>query len=484
MWGNIGVVMVEFDYEKGKRQGRIKTDEDTLTLIRNHFSVKNDGAGHAKRMAKKNGKPVPKVADRQYAITPTGLFDFGLYGEIRKFLIAIQLTDVSYSEDFVNHLKCGFDVEDVADDLEYGLRYFQMDTVKKSLKVGRGTIVIGTGGGKSLTTASLIYNIWLNRSSRSFKCLVVVPGVTLVQQLEENFLEYAVPYTYSGWTGDKELQPDSDVIICNTENLCAKFDDNENWISNVDLVIVDECHKVGRGTKQAKIIDKIKTPNKYGFTGTLSKEPLNRWKAIGTFGPVLVEKRSKELRDEKFLTNVSVVMLKLIHKQKWLPYREELQYLYTNDRRNDLIFKWANKLNNNTLILVNHHEHMNALEAKFSESEKTVVYIKGDTPVEERSRIIQQMEESDDVIAIAMASVFSTGINIKNLHNIFIIAGGKSFIRLVQGIGRGLRLHENKNKLTIVDVYDNMNYSSSHAEHRKGIYDDEQIPWAEKEITL
>lgn len=473
--------MVEFDFKGGK--GKIQTDPNTLDLIRNHFSVKNDSAGHARRMAKKAGRPIPKVADRQYAITPTGLFDFGLYMEIRKFLISTQILDINFTEDFLNHLKCGVVVDSIDDTLEYPLRYFQEETVRKALKIGRGTIIIGTGGGKSLTTASLITNIWNNRHKKKFKCLVIVPGVSLVEQLTENFDEYKVKYTYSGWSGKTELQ-DTEVIICNTENLCAKFKSNSEWIKNVDLVIVDECHKVGRGTKQSEILEKIKTPNKYGFTGTLSKELLDKWKVIGIFGPLLIEKKSKELRDEKFLTEASVNMIKLVHPSMRLNYKEELDYLYGDEKRNNIICKLANKIKNNTLILVNHHDHMNSLVDSMNLVDKRLFTIKGETPVEERSKIIDIMENSDDVIVVAMASVFSTGINIKNLHNIFIVAGGKSFIRLVQGIGRGLRLHENKIKLTIVDIYDNLRYSNSHAEYRKEIYDDEEIPWAEKEIIL
>jgi superfamily II DNA or RNA helicase len=115
---------------------------------------------------------------------------------------------------------------------------------------------------------------------------------------------------------------------------------------------------------------------------------------------------------------------------------------------------------------------------------KEAYFICGEMPVEERQDIIHKMEEQNDIIVVAMASIFSTGINIKNLHYILFIAGGKSFIRIVQGIGRGLRLHENKNFLTIIDVYDNLEYSEQHAEERKLIYDDEQIEWKEIEVIL
>jgi superfamily II DNA or RNA helicase len=302
--------------------------------------------------------------------------------------------------------------------------------------------------------------------------------------LLKDFSEYSVDFTYSGWTGATEEVEDTEIIIINSENFQAKFK-NVSWFVDVNLLIVDECHKVGHGTKLSDLIHKIKTPNKFGFTGTLSKNNLDRWKTIGTFGPILIQKPSKELRDENYLTSVSAVFLKLIHhKAGKFGYKDELEYLYNCKERNECIFTLAENIKNNTLILVNHHEHMDNIKETFSGSNKKIVYIKGETSVEDRAKAILQMEANNDVICVAMASVFSTGINIKNLHNIFIIAGGKSFIRLVQGIGRGLRLHNNKYKLTIIDVYDNLNYSEEHAEHRKGIYDDEQIPWTEKEKFL
>ena len=96
-------------------------------------------------------------------------------------------------------------------------------------------------------------------------------------------------------------------------------------------------------------------------------------------------------------------------------------------------------------------------------------------PVEDRQEIIQKLENGKNVICIAMSSIFSTGINIKNLHNIFFVGLGKSFIRTVQSIGRGLRLHESKSKLTILDICDNMKFSEKHSDQRMSIYDKEQI---------
>lgn len=476
MPGNYRIV-IQFHYNKSRRQGQLLADPDTLALIRVYFSVKNENA----RFAKKYNKRIP---DRKYAITPTGLFDFGLYLEIRKHLVDLQLNEISYTPEFKNRIRCGFGVETVYDEFSYPLRYFQIETIQNCLKWGCGTIVIGTGGGKSLTTAALIENIWLNRTKPKFKCVVTVPGISLVTQLMSDFEEYGVGFTFSEWGQHNSLQ-DTDVIITNSENFNARFEDN-NWIQDIDLFIVDECHKCGSGSAFSKKCEKIKTPNKFGFTGTLPRDLISKWKVIGMFGPVVYEKNSKELRDEGYISQAYIKILKLRHKIKLKKdYDLELDYVYECVERNNLIRKLCKKLEKNTLILVNHLKQGRNLFECISELEnKKVYFIEGDVVGEERERIKAIMENEDDVVVIAMSRIFSTGISINNIHNILFVAYGKSFIRTVQSIGRGLRLHTDKKKLTIIDICDNLYYSQRHVEERKSIYDDEQIKWSETEIDL
>lgn len=460
-----------------------------MTLLKKRFSVKNDAA----KFMKKFGKKIP---DKKYAIDKMGRFDFGLYKEILSFLKDQNYKNIDYTEEFKNHLRCGIGVDDVFDGFKFSHRDFQKEIVKLCLKYGRGTVKSATGSGKSFCIASLVENFWRNRTSRTFKALIVVPGISLVTQLKDDFENYGVNFTYSIWTGTAKLQ-DTDVVIVNNENLLSKIKEN-GWVYDVNLLIIDECHRVTTTSKISKIATKFKTPNKFGFTGTFPKDEYETWKIIGTFGPLLFEKNSKDLRDEKILTDVSVKMIKLIHSQSDIPkkskkkdksptedYNNELSFVYNSKKRNELIKKVADKLENNTLILVNHLDHGDILEKELKTLQnKKIIYIKGEIDLENRVDSIKNMESSDNIVCIAMSSIFSTGINIKNLHNIIFVAGGKSFIRIVQGIGRGLRLHESKKRLLIVDINDNLTYSQNHAGERKAIYDEEQIKWTEKEIIL
>jgi superfamily II DNA or RNA helicase len=472
--------MITFDYKSSKRQGQIITDSDTLGMIRSHFSVKNDGAFFAKKKGNRF------VKDRKYAITPTGLFDFGFHGEILKYLRDNQITDISLTDAFKKRLKCGVEIGEFWNELKYDARYYQKDSVIAGLKKGFGTFLLATSAGKSLAQALLVENYMRNVSNDTFKCLIVVPGLSLVNQLQGDFEDYGVTFTYSGWTGGNEPQ-DTQVVICNSENLLAQFTNNP-WILSVNLLICDEAHKINNTAGISKIINKIHTPNKFGFTGTLSDKSIDQWKTIGTFGSVIYEKKSKELRDEGYISDVEITALQLNHppiKGKKLKYKDELEYLYKHEKRNQIIAKLADSISGNVLVMVNHLDHGDMLLSLMSSrSDKRVFFVKGEMEVEERKKIIDMMEKNDNIICIAMASIFSTGINIKNLPNIIFAGLGKSFIRVVQSIGRGLRLHDNKSKLRIIDVSDNLKYSMSHALHRQEIYDKEQIVYKFKEVSL
>jgi superfamily II DNA or RNA helicase len=205
----------------------------------------------------------------------------------------------------------------------------------------------------------------------------------------------------------------------------------------------------------------------------------------------LYEKNSSDLRSENFLTNVEVKVLELQYNNPIIPkltknhYRNELDFIYNNRIRNLFITKLCGKVNNNTLVLVNHIIHGEQLfEIMSSTLNKQVFFIRGEVDVEERDKIKNIMETNNDVVCIAISAIFSTGVNIKNIHNIMFIAGGKSFIRTVQSIGRGLRLHDNKTQLTIYDICDNLKYSKQHNDKRKEIYNKEKINFIEKEVFL
>jgi superfamily II DNA or RNA helicase len=222
-------------------------------LVRNHFSELNPNASFANKKLKQIGSS-KRIPERNYAIQTNGMFDLGLYDDIEKFLISEDIVDIDHTEEFKRALECGFDDVSVFNGLHHSLRDYQTETVKRCLETGRGTIVVATGGGKSLIQASIIENWKL--LNKTLKCLVIVPGTSLVSQLLKDFGDYKVSFTYSGWTGSMDRQ-DTDVIIINTELLCSQFG-NFKDLADVDLVLRDECHGNRNMNKVTKIISKIK----------------------------------------------------------------------------------------------------------------------------------------------------------------------------------------------------------------------------------
>jgi superfamily II DNA or RNA helicase len=482
--------MITFDYIKTNRKLIIKCDDrDIYENLREHFSVEDKNASFIQRRF--NSRRI-KLSTRKYAITPTGLCDLGLFWEIKKYLIINQITStINYTEKLKEAIDCGSS-KPIYKDFALTLRDYQEEVIEKAIKNGWGTCVLGTGAGKTLTTAALIENYYRNSSnSDTFKCIMIVPDLGLVQQTYDEFLASGVTYKVTRWTGNNKPDLTSNVVICNIQILISQFKTSD-WVKYVDLLVVDECHKVKSSNEISKIISAIKTSNRYGFTGTLPDNNLDKWFIIGKLGPVLYEKNSHDLRLESYLTNVEVKIINLNYGNPVIPnitdsmYRNELDFIYTNEKRNKFIGQLSNKLNNNTLILVNHIIHgENLLEAvKNNCINKKVFFIRGDVEIEERDKIKKLMESNNDVICIAISAIFSTGVNIKNLHNILFVSGGKSFIRTVQSIGRGLRLHKDKNKLTIIDLCDNLKYGNQHSEKRKQIYNAEKIMYTEKNIDI
>jgi len=474
--------MLTFDYNTSNRKLLVKTEDSSLfDKIREHFSVENEGA----RFARYRGR---FAARRKYAITGTGACEVGLYWDIRQYLIREQIkVDINTTDKLQKILDVGRNIK-LYKKFTLELREYQEEVIRKALKIGRGTCVLGTGAGKTLTTAALIENYFQSCPDKdTFKCIVLVPDLGLVSQTYKEFIDVGTTFKMTKWTGKTKPDLTANVIVCNIGIVQSQFDNND-WMKYVDLLIVDECHKIKASNKVSKIVSKIKTHNKYGFTGTLPENNLDKWSIIGKLGPVIYEKTSYELRLEDYLANVNVKILNLEYKTppRYLSdnaYREELDFIYESDFRNTFLTKLCGKLENNTLILVNHiSQGVNLSEYLTQCENKQIYFIRGEVEVETREDIKRIMEKDNNVICVAMSSIFSTGVNIKNLHNIIFAAGGKSFIRTVQSVGRGLRKHDSKNKLVIFDICDKLRYGIRHCEKRKDIYKTEKIKYTESNI--
>lgn len=472
--------MIHIDYNHKRQKGVISGDY--FDVIREYFSVENPAARFLR-----NKHFIPK---RLYAITPTGQFDVCMTPEIIKYLHDRGIdADIKITAEAQQIISPSV-THPIATNLKLELRDYQLQSLELCMQQGRGIAVLGTGAGKTLVCASLIESFYRASNPEMFKCLMIVPDLTLVNQTYNDFVQYGVSFTLTRWTGSLDPDMSSNLIIANTAILQSRFESND-WIQFVDLLIIDETHKAGKGTELSKIIQQITTPHKFGFTGTLPEDKISRWSIIGKIGPILIEKSSHALRAEHHLTNVDVKVLQVCYNPITVDttsnylneYRRELEFIYANDFRNKLIKTVCNNFNNNVLVLVNHIEHGELLTHVLQSLEdRQVFFIRGEVEVDERDKVKQIMESSSNVVCIAISSIFSTGVNIKNIHMIVFAAGGKSFIRTVQSIGRGLRLHPSKNKLTIIDIADELEYGKKHSNKRCEIYNQEKISFTKHKV--
>jgi superfamily II DNA or RNA helicase len=467
---------VKFDFLKGYNKATIQCNDFIMERVREHFSVKNAAASFNKKKLKYAAPP------RKYVISNGGRFGIGIFPDIFKFLKSIGIEKVVMTDIFKERVMPSIaNVDKLDDNLLFELRYYQWDSIIKAMRVGYGIFEHGTGAGKSLMTASLVTNILKHKPNS--KILIIVPGTGLLNQLFLDFKEYELNVTYSKW-GSKDVLQDTSVIIVNTEYLNLNHGSN-GWIKNVDVLIQDECHVIHGGSGISKVVESIKTPNKFGLTGSLSKDKFAMWKCKSVFGNVIYKKPVSELIEEGFLTGANINMVKIIHPDKGvMNFTDEVDYISESIPRNSLIANKAIECKGNSLIIVNRLLHGENICNILSNRGKTIHFISGEMPVSERQLIIDSLEEHDDIVIVAIAKIFSTGINAKNLHNVLFAYGGKSFIRIVQSIGRGLRLHDSKDILTLWDFYDNIKYSMKHSVERESFYLEQKHPVTHETISL
>lgn len=476
------MVNIYIEYDEIRCCAILKKDDDRVyfDLIRNYFSYIDEDSMFRKKKS------------RKYLITEKGRFSIGLIWQIHSFIVSKNLPiKLKMSKGILKHLVNPIDAD--IKETEYKLRDYQEDSIKSFLKVGNGIQLIGTGGGKTLIMATILETMY--HKNKNLKAIVVVPDIGLLKQTFDDFKKYKCSFSFSKYGNKHELDDSSNVVICNASIIVSRSDRN-GWIDNRNVLLYDEVHKFNAGTKIAQIFNYRNFDHKVGFTGSMPSDPYNKNFILGYFGKIIYTKKSKELRDEDYLTNVAVQFIKFNHRNAHEIYEfktgmkpnenfiREIEFLNGSTLRNDWIKKLSRSTDKNILILVERIEQGEILrDHLFDLKNKNVTFVRGDVSTEDRAKIINDLETSDNNVCIAMSKIFSTGISVNNIHFLIFSNLGKKDVKTIQSIGRGLRLHENKRLLIIFDLYDNLIYSDKHAEERKKIYDMEKITYKVKEIT-
>ena len=379
------------------------------------------------------------------------------------------------------------------------IRDYQREAFVHSIKKSRCLLLSPTASGKSLIVyLMLIYNLLRLKEKKQDKILIIVPTTSLVEQLYKDFKDYGynsdrnVHRIYQGH--DKETN--KRVVISTWQSV---YNLPKKWFQQFGMVIGDEAH-LFKAVSLTKIMTKL-TNCKYrvGLTGTLDGTKTHKLVLEGLFGTVNKVVSTSELQEKKQLADLKIFCLILQHDKQareflyGKTYQEEMDYLVKSEKRNRYIRNLCLSLQGNTLCLFQYVEK-HGMELKKLIEEKSdgrkIFYVHGGVEADEREKIRFITEKSDDAIIVASYGTFSTGINIRNLHNIVFSSPSKSRIRNLQSIGRGLRLKDNKSNATLYDIADDLthkekeNYTLSHFRERINIYNEEDFNYEIHNVEL
>jgi superfamily II DNA or RNA helicase len=369
----------------------------------------------------------------------------------------------------------------------------QVEAFIHAMQKRRGLLLSPTSSGKSFIIYLLVRQLY---QYQNLKGLIIVPTTSLVEQLYKDFQDYgwdSQSYVHRIYQG-KDRNTDLPVTISTWQSL---YKMPKEYFEQFDYVFGDEAHLFKAQSLTTILTSCINAKYRIGLTGTLDGTKTHKLVLEGLFGQVENVITTKELMDQGKVSNFEIKCLILKHPEKKdiTTYQEELQYLISCESRNKFIKNLAVSLGKNTLILYQMvDKHGQILYDMIRNTEKIgdrkVFFVHGGVETEDREEIRKIMETENDAIIVASFGTFSTGINIRNLHNIIFASPSKSRIRNLQSIGRGLRNSEGKEIATLYDIADDMrigkkmNFTLKHFIERTKIYSSEQFSFKIYKIGL
>ena len=378
------------------------------------------------------------------------------------------------------------------------VRDYQIEAFVHGIQKRRALLLSPTASGKSLIIYMLFRQLW---QYKKLKGLIIVPTTSLVEQLFSDFGDYNdgsmeehVHRIYQG----KDKNTSKPLTISTWQSL---YKMPKEYFEQFDYVIGDEAHNFKAQSLTTILTNCVNAKYRIGLTGTLDGTKTHKLVLEGLFGPVRKVISTKELIDTQQVSDFEIKCLVLKHSDeisksiKGKSYAEEIDYLISNESRNKFVKNLAVSLGKNTLVLyqmVDKHGKILYDMIKNTKllGDRKVFFVHGKVDTDAREEIRRIMEIEQDAIIVASFGTFSTGINIRNLHNIIFAMPTKSSIRTLQSIGRGLRQSEGKEIATLYDISDDMrvgkhmNYTLKHFVERVKIYNEEKFPFKIYKIGL
>ena len=362
------------------------------------------------------------------------------------------------------------------------LRDYQVEVVNNFLKNPQSLQEVATGAGKTIITATLSH-----LCEKYGRTLVIVPNKNLVTQTEEDYINCGLDVGV--YFGDrKELGKTHTICTWQSLNILdkkSKYGDDvltlAEFLDGVETLIVDEVHQAKAEVLKKLLTQNLKhTPIRWGLTGTIPKEDFEFQAILASLGQVIGKISAKELQDKGVLSNCHVNVVQLVDTPVHKNYQEELKYLVTNKDRIKYIGKMITSIKDtgNTLVLIDRI----ASGEKLQEEIQGSVFIKGDVKLADRKEQYDEIKEATNKCLIATYGVASVGINIPRIFNLVLIEPGKSFVRVIQSIGRGVRKADDKDFVQIWDITSTCKFAKRHLTQRKKFYKEAQYPFSIEKI--
>ena len=364
------------------------------------------------------------------------------------------------------------------------LRDYQYDVVNKFLENPQALQEVATGAGKTITTATLSH-----LCEPYGRTMVIVPNKSLVVQTEEDYVNLGLDVGV--YFGDrKELNHTHTICTWQSLNvLDKKSKDYEavltlaEFIDGVSAIIIDEVHQA-----KADVLKKLLTVNfrnapiRWGLTGTVPKEKWEFQGILASIGPVINNVSAHDLQEKGVLANLDIQILQSKDIETFRNYAEEYTWLVTDSKRLDWISNHINKIikDGNTLVLVNRIDTGKKLLERLPDA----TFIRGDVKLDDRKEQYDEIKTSDGKIIIATYGVAAVGINIPRIFNLVLIEPGKSFIRVIQSIGRGIRKAADKDFVQIWDMTSSCKYAKRHLTERKRFYREAKYPHSVTKVDI
>jgi superfamily II DNA or RNA helicase len=356
------------------------------------------------------------------------------------------------------------------------LRDYQYDVVNKFLKNPQALQEVATGAGKTITTATLSH-----LCEPYGRTMVIVPNKSLVVQTEEDYKNLGLDVGV--YFGDrKELNRTHTICTWQSLNVLDKksYDDESltlaEFCEGVVAIIVDEVHQA-----KADVLTKLLTQNfrncpiRWGLTGTVPKENWEFQGILASIGPVIGNVSAHELQEKGVLAQLDIKILQTNNIEVFRTFQEEYTFLVTDKKRIDWLSSKIREISmtGNTLILVNRIDTGN----KLLELLPDAVFISGAVKLDDRKEEYDEIKTSDNKIIVATYGVAAVGINIPRIFNLVLLEPGKSFVRVIQSIGRGIRKAEDKDFVQIWDITSTCKYAKRHLTERKKYYKEAKYPF-------